>query len=323
MRRRGRPPQLKPEGVHAPSFRPDQAGIALERLSMPKAFEPLAGPPVFIAGVARSGTTWVLDLFERHPEVCAVMETWLFTQTHGVTGVFAQPQWVPEFYEQQRGKSGLDHAAVQLLPYDEMAAELGELVAGWLMRALKPGQRYLVEKGPMDIDAVAAMFPEARFIHVLRDGRDVAMSLDVASKSWAPEVQRTSLSVRGMHWAVGVEHARESGRALGDRYIEVRYEDLRADFERSARQLFEFAGVPFDDPLIEQIRSETQLDGYSSATRECSFRGKGRAGGWRDGFTRRDARAFARVAGDLLVELGYAPNGRWWRELALRRPRRA
>jgi hypothetical protein len=323
MRRRGRPPKLKPEGVHAPSIRPDQAGIARGRLTMPSAFDALAGPPVFIAGVARSGTTWVLDLFERHPEVCAVMETWLFTQTHGVTGVFAQPQWIPEFYDLQRGKNGLDHAAVQLLPYEEMAAELGELVAGWLMRAVRPGQRYLVEKGPMDIDAVAAMFPEARFIHVVRDGRDVAMSLDVASRSWAPEVQRTSLALRGEHWAVGVEATRASGHALGDRYIEVRFEDLKTDFEGSARQLFEFAGVPFDDTLIEQIRSETQLDGYSQATRESSFRGKGRAGGWRDGFTIRDARQFTRVAGDLLVELGYARNRAWWRELARRRPHRA
>lgn len=316
MRRRGRLPKLKPEGVHAPSFRPDQAGVAPERLSMPQAFAPLAGPPVFIAGVARSGTTWVLDLFERHPEVCAVMETWLFTQTHGVTGVFAQPQWVPEFYEMQRGKTGLDHAAVQLLPYEEMAAELGELVASWLMRAVKPGQSYLVEKGPMDIDAVAAMFPEARFIHVLRDGRDVAVSLDVASKSWAPEMQKTTLAVRGAHWAAGVDAARESGRALGDRYLEVRYEDLRNDFASSAQMLFEFAGVPFDAALIEQIRTDTQLDGYSSASRESRFRGKGRAGGWRDHFTRRDARDFGRATGDLLVELGYAQSSRWWRERA-------
>jgi hypothetical protein len=312
MRRRGRPPKLKPEGVHAPSFRPDQAGIAPERLSMPKAFEPLAAPPVFIAGVARSGTTWVLDLFERHPEVCAVMETWLLTQTHGVTGVFAQPQWVPEFYERQRGKTGLDHAAVQLLPYDEMAAELGELVAGWLMRAVKPGQRYLVEKGPMDIDAVAAMFPEARFIHVLRDGRDVAVSLDVAANSWAPEMRQTPLSLRGVHWAVGVEHARESGRALGDRYLEVRYEDLRVNFESSARKLFEFAGVPCDAALLEQIRSGTQLDAYSSASRDSRFRGNGQAGGWRERFSVREGRAFSRATGDLLVELGYAPNKRWW-----------
>ncbi|HEY7631084.1 MAG TPA: sulfotransferase [Thermoleophilaceae bacterium] len=303
---------MKPEGVRAPSIRPDQTGTAAGRLSMPNAFEPLAGPPVFIAGVARSGTTWVLDLFERHPEVCAVMETWLFTQTHGITGVFAQPQWVPEFYELQREKTGLEHATVQLLPYQEMAAELGELAARWLMRAVQPGQRYLVEKGPMDIDAVAAMFPEARFIHVLRDGRDVAVSLDVASKSWAPEVGRASLALRGEHWAVGVEAARASGRALGERYLEVRYEDLRADFDSSARRLFDFAGVPYDDALLAQIRSQTQLDGYGAATRASSFRGKGQAGGWRERFSLRDARAFARATGDLLVELGYASDRRWW-----------
>jgi hypothetical protein len=144
---------------------------------------------------------------------------------------------------------------------------------------VQPGQRYLVEKGPMDIDAVAAMFPEARFVHVLRDGRDVAVSLDVASKSWAPEVGRASLALRGEHWAVGVEAARASGQALGERYLEVRYEDLRADFDSSARRLFDFAGVPYDDALLAQIREQTQLDGYNAATRDSRFRGKGQAGG--------------------------------------------
>jgi hypothetical protein len=111
---------------------------------------------------------------------------------------------------------------------------------------------------------------------------------------------------------VGVETVRESGRALGERYLEVRYEDLRADFATSARRLFEFAGVPCDAALLEQIRSDTQLDGYSSASRESRFRGRGQAGGWRERFSVREGRAFARATGDLLVELGYAPDRRWW-----------
>jgi hypothetical protein len=156
------------------------------------------------------------------------------------------------------------------------------------------------------------MFPEARFIHVLRDGRDVAVSLDIASKSWAPEMQRTSLALRGSHWAAGVEATRASGRALGERYLEVRYEDLRADFDSSARRLFDFAGVPYDGALLARIGSETQLEGYGAATRRSRFRGRGHAGAWRERFSLREARAFARATGDLLVELGYATNSQWW-----------
>ena len=62
---------------------------------MPKAFEPLAGPPLFITGQGRSGTSWTLDLFGRQPEVCAVFETWLLTQTRGLTAVLTQPHWHP------------------------------------------------------------------------------------------------------------------------------------------------------------------------------------------------------------------------------------
>jgi sulfotransferase family protein len=296
------------------SITPELAGIPRTRLTMPKAFDSLEAPPTFITGVARSGTTWALDLFDRHPDVCAVFESWILTQTHGVTALLSQPQWSPEFYDAQRRNSGLDHAAVQLVPYEEMVGQLGELVAGWLMRAVQPGQRFLVEKSPLDLAATATLFPEARFVHVIRDGRDVAVSMDVASESWAPEMGRMPLFVRGRVWASGVQKIRSIGETLGDRYMEISYENLKGDFIGATRRMFEFAGVPRDDALLEQIREQTQLDkSYGSATRESRFRGQGRTGGWPERFGLRDALRFDRAAGELLVELGYARDRRWWR----------
>jgi hypothetical protein len=302
---------------------PEAAGVGGRPRPMPEAFARLDAPPVFITGHARSGTSWTLDLFDRHPDVCAIFETWLLTQTHGITGVFTQAQWQPAFHEGQRDQLGVTPGVVQLLAYEEMTRELGELAARWLMRPVKPEQRFLVEKSPVDLAAADALFPEARFVHVIRDGRDVALSAENASESWDPGMRRSEpLAERGRRWRGEVDELRSFGPQLGDdRYFEVRFEDLKSDFQTHVRRLFDFAGVPSDDETLELVSRETQLSSYSDAARASGFRGKGRAGGWRERFGMLDALAFDRVAGDLLVDLGYAPDRRWWRGSIGRRGR--
>jgi hypothetical protein len=318
LRRPGRPPEAPAPTPPVNRFiSPELAGVARERLRMPEAFAPLAAPPVFITGHGRSGTTWTFDLFALHPEVCAIFETWLLGGRPSVVGVFRQPQWMPDYYSERVRDIGLEHCAVQLLPYEEMARELGELVAGWMMRAVQPGQRYLVEKGPLEIAAADAMFPEARVIHVLRDGRDVALSSANAARSWAPEMDagRTIASFVG-DWRAGVESIRAAGAPLGEqRYLEIRFEDLRADAAAAARRLFAFAGIPCDDELAQRIAAETSLSRYDPAVRESGFRGQGLAGGWRERLSRDEARAVDETAGDLLVDLGYERDRDWWRSL--------
>ncbi len=283
---------------------------------MPSAFSRLAQPPVFITGYSRSGTSWVLDLFAQHPEVCAVFETWLLTRGSGVTGVLHQPQWVPEFSRQHTDKIGLPSGAVQLLPYEEAARDLGELVAGWLVRAMNRDQRYLVEKGPLDMTAAAAMFPHARFVHVLRDGRDVALSMRAAARSWAPEMDpQRSLASQAASWCKGVEGIRTEAEALDGRYVEVRFEDLVADVVAASGLLFDFAGVPHDEKLLARIHQATALSTYDRKTRESGFRRHGRAGAWREQLSRREGRKCDDAAGELLVQLGYETDRSWWRTL--------
>jgi hypothetical protein len=284
---------------------------------MPEAFARLDAPPVFITGHARSGTSWTLDLFDRHPEVCAIFETWLLTQTHGITSVLTQPQWQPVFNEGQRDQLGVTPGVVQLLAYDEMAGELGELAARWLMRPVRPEHRFLVEKSPLDIGAADALFPEARFVHVIRDGRDASLSAQNASESWDPGMNSGQpLAERARLWRAEVGAYRSFGPRLGpDRYLEIRFEDLKSDFSTHARRLFDFAGVPSDDATLELVSRETRLESYSDAARASGFRGQGRVGGWRERFGKLDAYAFDRAAGDLLVDLGYSPDRRWWREV--------
>jgi hypothetical protein len=294
---------------------PEQAGIDPGAVTLPDELRDLAAPPVFITGSARSGTTWTFDLFAEHPEVCAIFECWVLTQTHGVTSILTQDHWIPGAREAWVGRSGLAQAAVQLLPYEEMVRDVQRMVTDWLMRRYDPDKhRFLVAKEPIDVRAAAILFPGARFIHVIRDGRDVALSMKRASESWDPSMGvGLPMSWRAEAWRRQVENVRAHRDFLRDRYMEVRFEDMRADVVAATRMLFDFAGIPHGDELLGRIRGNTQLSSYEEKSRDSGFRGGGRRSGWQREFGVRDARGFDRAAGSLLVELGYEGARDWWR----------
>jgi hypothetical protein len=169
-----------------------------------------------------------------------------------------------------------------------------------------------VEKTPLDVTVVPALFPGARVAHIIRDGRDVVGSVRRASESWAPEmVPRDAIA----SWRARVSEFREHGRALGDDYIEIRFHDLRADLPSQAKRLFEFARIPLSDGQLDDALSATKLEGYSAQVKRSGFRGQGRVDGWRAWMTRDQGREFDEIAGDVLVEVGYADDRDWWRDL--------
>ena len=285
---------------------PAAAGVDPSELSSPAAFERLAAPPVFICGSARSGTTWTVDLFERHPEVRAVCESWILCQTHGVTSILAQEYWDVRARQAWAERVDVPFGAVQLVPYADVIRDVGDLVARWLVHDMPPEQRFLVAKEPLDVQAAAILFPEARFVHVIRDGRDVALSMRRASETWDPTMGvRLPMELRAEAWRRQVESIRVHRDRLGDRYFEIRYEDMRSDPVAALRALFDFSEIPYDESLLEDIRTTTELWSYGETSRKSGFRGGASKRGWQSSFTRRETRSFDRVAGHLLEELGY------------------
>jgi Sulfotransferase family len=312
MRLRRREPRWRGAHMWTPApqrvVAPSEAGVDPHELGSPAAFERLSGPPVFICGSARSGTTWTVDLFERHRKVHAICESWILCQTHGVTAILAQQYWDVAAREAWAKRVDVPFGAVQLLPYGDMVRDLADLVARWLVRGMAPEQRFLVAKEPLDVQAAAIMFPNARFVHVIRDGRDVALSMRRASESWDPTMGvGLPMEMRAEAWRRQVESIRKHRGFLGERYFEIRYEEMRADPVAATRTLFDFSEIPYDNLLLEEISATTQLSSYGDASRDSGFRGGAANLDWRSLLTRREARSFDRVAGHLLTELGYEP----------------
>lgn len=154
----------------------------------------------------------------------------------------------------------------------------------------------------MHMRMLAEQFPEARFIHLVRDGRDVVLSL--RDQPFAP----SSFTGAAEYWAGRVRRARAAGERLGSgRYRELRYEDLVADPERELRALCEFveleytpAMLAYEDtsniPLTDKMRASGVIRPPGSSGRD-----------WRSQMTSRQLAVVETVAGEQLAAFGYEP----------------
>jgi hypothetical protein len=155
------------------------------------------------------------------------------------------------------------------------------------------------------------LWPQAKFVHLIRDGRDVYLSAArwkqadrLASEfaTWREE----PVSTAALWWEWQVRLGREAGSRLGHaHYHEVRYEDLVADPAGTCQALCEFLGVPYDESMLRIHEARQEPDGYLAV--KPAWRPP-TPGLWRTRMPQPDLVRFEAVAGELLDELGY-PRG--------------
>jgi hypothetical protein len=157
----------------------------------------------------------------------------------------------------------------------------------------------------LDIPLFDRLFPGSRFVHLIRDGRDVAMSL--RSVRSGPDEPMWPAAF----WERRVRAGRRDGGALGPtRYREVRYERLVEDPERELRAICSFLDLGWTPAMLDYPNRVVQAlpdDVRSRHRHEDRPPTKGLRD-WRTEMPAADVAAFEAVAGDLLDELGYEPG---------------
>ena len=262
---------------------------------------PLRERMIFNVGARRSGTYWLQRIVTAHPSVGAVPSETHFL-SHGIAPLM-------ERFQHERRDS--PEVGVVYADRDRVLAALRALCDQVFAEFMEPGQERVAERTPLHVfhlALIAELYPDARVVHIIRDGRDVARS--IAAQNWGP----AEVADAAREWRDSVGAGR-AARLPAERYLEVRYEALLADPEAEIRRLYEWLGLPAtaDDlahPLAESARQEN-VDRFGVggvATQK-----------WRSAFDRDDLAAFNEVAGELLQELGYPPVAP---EELPRRPRR-
>ena len=279
--------------------------------------------PIFIVGCDRSGTTLLRIMLNQSPILHVPNESGFLTKfrnQQGVYGDFTQPyqRW---FFirDLQTNKATSKTFSFQIfkLTLEEAEAALAEAAptdyigaASALFRASahKHGKQQWGDKTPrhvLHIPWLAEAFPQAKFVQVIRDGRDVAISLLKAG--WV-----SSFLQAAHHWQERVEAGRTAGSALGqDRYYELRYEQLVMHPEETLKALCSWLGLEYI-PQMERYYENaadyiiTNWHLHEMVTKPVD---SSRAHAWKQKLSRGEIADFESVAGDLLRKLGYEVSG--------------
>lgn len=153
-----------------------------------------------------------------------------------------------------------------------------------------------------DVEAIAALLPEAVFVHVIRDGRDVALSF--LEREWGPK----TIEEAARRWRKRVKSGRRAGSALGSRYLEVRYERLVADPAAELERVCAHLDLEPSSAMLRYFeRADDVVAGTKYPEQHASLAAPPTPGlrNWRSDMTSAGVASFEAIAGNLLAELGY------------------
>jgi hypothetical protein len=318
-------------------------------------------PIFFVVGHQKSGTTWLMKILDSHPEILCQGEGRPFGRDWRQEDLKQKPISYPptslynailsaedlRYWVQRSVWSRRDNAEEHLINLTRLAVEYF-----LIQRLLKTGKKFVGDKtvlhGTEILKEIATICPDAKVIHIIRDGRDVLVSQihhrwnqaedqggmgkitpeQLAKREAYRKDPQTLLETgEGIYsdgwlagnaakWSRKVGIAVKDGPALlGANYAEVRYEDLLGRPEEETRRLLRFLGADASEQTVRECVSAASFErlagGRKRGQEAISFFRKGIAGDWKNVYTEQNKQDFKAVAGDLLVELGYEEDNNW------------
>jgi len=274
----------------------------------------------FVVGCQKSGTTWLEKILDGHPEmVCrgeAIFGVVLHPALQQALGAFNHHIKDRNTQVDQAGQDMLFNEAQ--LDYLFMTA-VGLIMSNWLK---KPGIKAIGEKTPEHARAIELLnryFPTAKYVHIIRDGRDVAVSgwfhnvryIGEKFTQQFPDMPKYIRYLCQNHWIPYIQSARAFGQAAPERYHELRYEQIHEDPRGTVRSVLEFLNVDASEQTVLQCLESGSFKNLTKGRQEGeenrdSFFRKGVTGDWKNHFDAAAEQAFEESGGSMLRELGYA-----------------
>lgn len=224
----------------------------------------VTAPPIFLFGFERSGTTLLSMMAGAHPDLAVPLST---------TGLWYRYDRILDRYNDIASQADLERLIDDLLGEERITLWDATFERGEVLDGLPTGSfaavverfhsLYAQKKGKPrwgnidiatieDMDRANAWFPDARFVHIVRDGRDVALS------HMTMPYGESNIGECAEHWNRTVGTNLKMGAILGSaRYMVVRYEDLVADSENTLARMCGFMGLEY---FPEMLRYTEMVD---------------------------------------------------------------
>jgi hypothetical protein len=259
---------------------------------------------VFLVGSPRSGTTWLQLLLARSPAIATVPETQLFSQ------------YMRSMVEQWNDDrvTGRPIGLTKLLGDEEFRGLLRSTSAFVFAKIAqsKSSATVVLEKTPQHVGywrEILDLWPEAHFIHIIRDPRSVVASLRAASRSWASDWASAGAWRNCERWIVDVSSGRQIGSATLN-YQEVTYEELSVGGPDVVMRLLAGLGIPSSLDECKRYIDECNIENLKLLPAPEGFFRLGRTDSWQVELSAWEIALVEHVAGPLMSELGFKPvNG--------------
>ncbi len=244
--------------------------------------------PIFMIGCPRSGTTVSVGIFAKHPDVVNKSEAGRVWDPDGYYHPTANHEWTENDVTEEN--------AERLQAYFEFIRR-------------RSGRRRLINKHPRSsvrIDFLEKIFPDALYIHAIRDGRAVAHSIAsrTAREEWRhpipygnfckpPEWERflreDPIEQAALQWREITQYVLDRKAALGERYIEFTYEGLCENPRGTMHDLFAFCDLSSDESVLTAVPEKLQ-----------NFNSK-----YKEDLNSKQIATMEEIQGELLTKLGY------------------
>jgi hypothetical protein len=283
--------------------------------------------PAFIVGAPRSGTTWLQELMGSHPSIATPQEIDLFSQY--LSSWFSR--WEKQRQADDMWPSRRFKGLPAILREDEFVTLLRSLVLQIYRKilSLKPSSNVVLLKSPQNTlcaPLILKIFPDARFLHIHRDGRDVAASLVRVSRTWGTSWAPSTVGQAAALWARYISAAQQIAD-LTPSLVHVRYEDLLAGDADALCNAFDLMGISAHKDYCEQLLTDHSLQQAKKTEGASSLKSMvwdpkvvellgeelkepdgfigGRRGTWQSEWSAYEKWKFDQTAGGLLKALGH------------------
>jgi hypothetical protein len=293
--------------------------------------EAARAPAPFIVGAPRSGTTLLRLMLDAHPELAIPPETYFVPKAAKRWQQAAARRGGEDprdaFYETVVGHARWNDFHMDADAFRQRLADVGPRDLGDGVRAFyrlyadRVGKSRWGDKTPFYVRRMKLLqdiVPEARFVHIIRDGRAVALS--IKDLWFGPN----TIDEAAEFWTARIAEGREQAPELSH-YMEVRYEDVVRDPETNLRAICDFVELPWEPGMLtyhekvdERLAPETPPEEVAPDGRIVSTRERqaimehvskppdaSRIDRWRVDMPEEERLRFEAVAGPLLSELGY------------------
>jgi hypothetical protein len=265
----------------------------------------VSAPPFFIVGNDRSGTTMLRMILDGGPDVAIPPESMFLTDV-----TLPAADWqalMDEVWEHPKVRRWELPGPPPRVPDGLDDAEAARFVLGapFVAYARKHGKPRWGDKTPHyvhHVDQLLGIWPDARFVVLVRDGRDVALSLKRMpfgpNNAWAA----------AQWWARGIRAGAAAQRAHPERVRTVRYEDLAGDPAAHVPEICAFLGLAYDPAMLDLAHADRskivadQQSWFPTLFEGINTKAVAR---WQREMSPREQAVFASLARDELELLGY------------------